>query len=310
MLGGGIAMTEIIELSPKRLMRGIKKLGKLMWQTWPGNIRVYGVPRGGIPVALALAIDGYEAVDKPEDAQIIVDDIIDSGATRRRFADQHFAALYSKIAEDLPDTVHAWESHPGRWIVFPWEKNEDHSAMDIPLRLLQFIGEDPQREGLRETPARFLKACREWFAGYGIEPKELLKAFEDGADNVNEMVLIKDIPLYSHCEHHLAPFFGVAHVAYIPNGKIIGLSKINRVVDAFARRLQVQERLTNQIADAIEEALKPLGVAVVLNCRHLCMESRGIRHAGATTTTSAVRGALYKPAARAEFFSLIGGRHG
>lgn len=180
------------------------------------------------------------------------------------------------------------------------------NVFEIPLALLQFIGEDPARQGLRETPERFLSAWREWSWGYHQDPKEILKTFEDGADKVDELVLVRDIPVYSHCEHHLAPFFGVAHVAYIPSGRIIGLSKIPRVVQVFARRLQVQERLTQQIAHAIKDALAPKGVGVVIECRHLCMESRGIRVPGATTITSCLLGVLKdEPAARAEFMGLV-----
>lgn len=172
--------------------------------------------------------------------------------------------------------------------------------------LKHIIGEDPRRGGLRDTPARVVKAWRHWAGGYKEDPVALLKCFEDGAEKCDEMVLVKSIPVYSHCEHHLAPFFGTAHVAYIPNGKIVGLSKISRLVDVFARRLQVQERLTNQVADAMQEHLAPKGVAVVIECRHLCMESRGIQRQGSSTTTSAMRGAFRdNAAARAEFMGLI-----
>ena len=172
--------------------------------------------------------------------------------------------------------------------------------------LKHIIGEDPARGGLRDTPGRVVKAWRHWAGGYKLDPAALLKCFEDGAEKCDEMVLVKNIPVYSHCEHHLAPFFGVAHVAYIPDGKIVGLSKISRLVDVFARRLQVQERLTNQIADAMEQHLAPKGIAVVIECRHLCMESRGIQRQGSSTTTSAMRGVFRdNAAARAEFMGLI-----
>ena len=130
--------------------------------------------------------------------------------------------------------------------------------------LLAYIGEDPDREGLLETPARFLKAWAEYTRGYREKPEEILKSFEDGAERVDEMVIVRDIPVYSLCEHHLAPFFGKAHVGYVPDKRILGLSKISRLVEIFGRRLQVQERLTNQIADALDENLQPLGVAVVI----------------------------------------------
>lgn len=179
----------------------------------------------------------------------------------------------------------------------------------LTRQLLHELGEDPERAGLDETPERVAHAWCDWAGGYGMNPADILKTFEDGAEGVNELVLVRDIPLYSHCEHHLAPFFGVAHIGYIPRRAIVGLSKLSRLVDIYAHRLQVQERLTNQIADAMVEHLDPVGVGVVIECRHLCMESRGIRRAGSATVTSAMRGALMdKPEARAEFFSLVQGR--
>jgi GTP cyclohydrolase I len=184
-----------------------------------------------------------------------------------------------------------------------------HTPEDIAAvrRLLAYIGEDPDREGLLETPVRFLKAWEEYTRGYRMNPEEILKSFEDGAQAVDEMVIVRDIPVYSLCEHHLAPFFGKAYVGYVPRKRILGLSKISRLVEIFGRRLQVQERLTNQIADALDTHLKPLGVAVVIECRHMCMESRGVRHTGTATVTSALRGSIKANAdTRREFLSLIG----
>jgi GTP cyclohydrolase I len=179
--------------------------------------------------------------------------------------------------------------------------------LEIVRKLLAFIGEDPDREGLLETPARFLKAWEEYTRGYRERPEDILKSFEDGAQSVDEMVIVRDIPVYSLCEHHLAPFFGKAYVGYVPDQRILGLSKISRLVEIFARRLQVQERLTNQIADALDTHLQPLGVAVVIECRHMCMESRGVRHTGTATVTSALRGSIKTNAdTRREFLSLIG----
>lgn len=159
-----------------------------------------------------------------------------------------------------------------------------------PEALLHYIGEKPSREGLLETPERWLRAWSFWTKGYNEDPKEIMKVFEDGGEEHDQMVLVKNIPVYSHCEHHLAAIFGVAHVGYIPDGKICGLSKLNRVVDCFARRLQVQERLTDQIAGAISDTLDPRGVAVRLECRHMCMESRGVCQQGHSTITTALRG--------------------
>ena len=172
-------------------------------------------------------------------------------------------------------------------------------------RLLSSLGEDPDRPGLHETPARVTKAWKHWTSGYGQDPVELLKAFEDGAEEYNELIVVRGIPVYSHCEHHLAPFFGKATIGYVPSGKIVGLSKLTRLVDCFAKRLQVQERMTIQIANALMDVLEPKAVGVVVRCRHLCMESRGIRTPGEETITSAMLGELQPNLAlRTEFLAL------
>ena len=172
-------------------------------------------------------------------------------------------------------------------------------------RFLISLGEDPDRSGLRETPARLTRAWKHWTSGYTQDPAGLLKTFEDGAEQYNELIVVRNIPIYSHCEHHLAPFFGKATVGYMPNGKIVGLSKLTRLVDCFAKRLQVQERLTIQVANALMEILEPKAVGVVIRCRHLCMESRGIRTPGEETVTSAMLGELQPNLAmRTEFLAL------
>jgi GTP cyclohydrolase IA len=170
--------------------------------------------------------------------------------------------------------------------------------------LITEIGEDPTREGLIKTPERMAKAIQFLTHGYDLDPAEILKSAMFKED-YKQMVLVKDIEVYSLCEHHMLPFFGKAYVAYIPNGYITGLSKIPRVVDAFARRLQVQERMTYQIRDCIEQTLKPLGVAVVIECTHLCMQMRGIQKQNSVTTTSAFTGEFLKETTRSEFISLI-----
>ena len=171
--------------------------------------------------------------------------------------------------------------------------------------VLKKIGENPEREGLLKTPERVAKAMQFLTHGYDLNPAEILKSamFKD---DYSQMVIVKDIEIYSLCEHHLLPFFGKAHIAYIPNGHIVGLSKIPRVADAFARRLQVQERLTTEILNCIQETLNPLGVAVVIECKHLCMSMRGIQKQNSVTTTSAFTGAFENDKTRAEFIRLIG----
>ena len=175
--------------------------------------------------------------------------------------------------------------------------------------ILFAIGEDPDREGLKETPARVARSYSEIFAGMRQRPEDVLTTtFEIGHE---ELILVRDIEVYSTCEHHLVPFHGVAHVGYIPgrDGRVTGLSKLARLVDVYARRPQVQERLTSQIADALIEHLKPLGVLVVIECEHLCMSMRGVRRPGSRTITSAVRGQLRDPATRAEAMGLVLGGH-
>lgn len=299
-------MTSKIILSEADVAIAANKLAaKLAWDK--RRHVLYGVPRGGCHAAVQLMLAWGEFARPeltydPTKATLFIDDLIDSGATRERYANLYggvpFHALYNK-QED--------ESVKGQWLIFPWEINgtEDTSAHDIVTRLFQFIGEDPDRGGLKETPARFLKAWKEWASGYALDPKDVLKTFEDGANGYDELVIVHNIPVISKCEHHLADIVGHAHVGYIPDGKIVGLSKLARVVDLFSRRLQVQERLVVQIADCINEHLKPKGVGVVIRASHACMSSRGVKIHGSTTTTSAVRGALFnKPEARKEFFDL------
>lgn len=189
------------------------------------------------------------------------------------------------------------------------EKDRQSIRLEVIHDLIQdVIEQDPNREGLQETPARVVKAWKHWCSGYDVDIAKLLKVFEDGAENYDEMVLVKDIPIYSKCEHHLADIFGTATIAYIPNGRVVGLSKLSRVADAFARRLQVQERLTTQIADALNEHLHPKAVGVIVKARHMCMESRGICQQGHHTVTSALRGVFKTdPTARAEFLRLAQG---
>jgi GTP cyclohydrolase I len=185
------------------------------------------------------------------------------------------------------------------------KKSEEPFTEQDWRRLLISLGEDPDRLGLVETPSRVAKAWKHWTSGYTEDPAELLKVFEDGAEGYDELVIIRGIPVYSHCEHHLAPFFGKATIGYVPDGKVVGLSKLTRLVDCFAKRLQGQERLTVQIANALMTHLKPKAVGVIINCRHLCMESRGIRTQGEETITSTMLGDLSSNLAlRTEFLAL------
>ena len=184
------------------------------------------------------------------------------------------------------------------------DKNNEEFENAVKSMMIH-VGEDPEREGLRETPLRVKKAYEFIYGGYKEDPKEILTKALFTSTN-DEMVLLKDIEFYSTCEHHLLPIIGRVHVAYIPDGKVVGLSKIPRVVNVFARRMQIQEQLTEQIADAIMDTIAPKGVAVVIQARHMCMEMRGVEKINSTTTTSALRGLFKKDErTRSEFFSLI-----
>lgn len=267
-------------------------------------LRAYPVPRGGVPVAYALqSLVPMLLMETPAEADVFIDDLIDSGSTCERYCDEHPGIPFFALLDKRTD-----EQFKGQWIVFPWEVTDDGadaSGNDIIVRLLQLVGENADREGLIETPARVVKAWRHWCSGYGKDPAKLLKVFEDGGETYDQMVIVKDIPIYSHCEHHLAAIIGTASIAYIPNGKIVGLSKLSRLADMFARRLQVQERLTDQIADALFKNLEPKGVGVLIKARHLCMESRGICQQGHHTVTTALRGVIKdEPETRAEFLRL------
>lgn len=263
-------------------------------------LKGYAVPRGGIPAAYSVQrVFFFDLVDNPKEADFFIDDIIDSGKTRDFFQNKFnkpFVALVDKTAED---------SELG-WIVFPWEGNSIGSIKDVVIRILQYIGEDVSRGGLTETPDRVVRAWEHWFSGYKQKPEDVLKTFEDGAQDYDEMIVVREIPFYSHCEHHIAPFFGTATIAYIPDKKIVGLSKLSRLLDIYAKRLQVQERLTTQIVDALTKHLKPRGAGCIIKARHLCMESRGIEKQGHQTVTSALSGVFKtKPEARAEFMGLL-----
>lgn len=188
---------------------------------------------------------------------------------------------------------------------FNYDDKTTEKISSVYKNILSDIGENPEREGLLKTPERVAKALQFLTQGYDINPEEILKSalFHE---EYSEMVIVKDIEVYSMCEHHMLPFFGKAHIAYIPNGTIVGLSKIPRVVDAFSRRLQVQERLTIEIRDCIQETLKPKGVAVVLECQHMCMQMRGVQKQNSVTTSSAFTGLfLSNDSTRKEFINLV-----
>lgn len=199
------------------------------------------------------------------------------------------------LDDDFPDIYKSIENYPA---------NRTSELAEQTRRTLSLIGEDPEREGLLKTPQRVAKAVQFLTQGYHQDPRAILEGalFEE---DYSEMIVVKDIEVYSMCEHHMLPFFGKAHVAYIPSGKIVGLSKLPRIVDVFARRLQVQERLTLQIRDTLDEVLHPAGVGVVIEAVHMCMAMRGVQKQHSATTTSAMSGQFLNPATRSEFMRLI-----
>ena len=186
-------------------------------------------------------------------------------------------------------------------------KVSEDQALGAVKTLIKWAGDNPEREGLKETPKRVIKSYKDFFSGYNSDPREILSKKFKEVEGYDEIIILKNIRLESHCEHHMVPFVGKAHVAYIPDGRVLGLSKIARVVDAYAKRLQVQEKLTAQIADAIQEALQPQGVAVILKCKHFCMCYRGVKKPESWTTTSKLHGLFMdNPATRMELFTLLG----
>ena len=190
----------------------------------------------------------------------------------------------------------------------PPRRPSQAEAEEAVRTLIAWAGDDPSREGLLDTPRRVTEAFEEYFSGYGLDPAEVLARQFDETGGYDDLVMLRDIRVESHCEHHLAPFLGVAHVAYLPNGRIVGISKIARVVEIFAKRLQTQETMTAQIADAIEQALRPRGVAVLIEAEHQCMSTRGVRQPGVKTITTRFTGALDSDASyRDRFLQMVHG---
>lgn len=273
---------------------------------------IYGIPRGGTHVAVSMVCSSnglLKITDSPYgDCTLIVDDIVTTGKTIEPFCKNGHTvlSLLSKMNSDPKKcfTIDRWRKDT--WIVFPWERDKKDDGEALVTRMLEYIGEDPNREGLIETPKRVVKAWGEWFSGYGKEPVDVVKVFK--GDTSDEMIILRDIEFTSWCEHHMAQFTGRAHVAYIPDGCIIGASKLARIVDLYAKRLQIQERLCNQVTAALEELLKPRGAACLIEAKHSCISSRGVGKQQSVFTTSSLTG-IFKtnPATRSEFLHLVKG---
>lgn len=272
--------------------------------------KIFGIPSGGIAVAVAmgeilnlelLSVEELKAIENKNEV-LIVDDLVDSGLTLAKYPGFDNAVLYKKPHSPQPNFY--LKDIPAEWVYFPHEK-EGSGVEDHIVRIIEHIGENPLRDGLKDTPSRVVKSYNDMFSGYKKELSEFNTCFQ--TDGYDEMVILKDIEFYSTCEHHLIPFYGKAHIAYIPNEKIIGISKLARIVDMFSKRLQNQERITSQIAEAITELLDPKGVAVILEGKHLCMMARGVNKQNSVMKTSKMTGVFLDNSnlARNELLNLI-----
>lgn len=255
----------------------------------------FGIPRGGVYVSLMLDEYDIHPVKKPHLADVFVDDIVHTEKTKTHWQEKYpgkpFYSLYT--------------AEQGQWLVFPWEQMQDETGpTENVRRIITYIGDDFDREGLKETPDRVVKSWNTLYGGYNVDPKSVLKVFEE--DSSDEMVVLKNIEFYSTCEHHMLPFFGKAHIAYIPDKKVVGISKLARVLETFARRLQIQERLCQQVTALLDCELKPKGSACILEAQHFCMTSRGVQKQNSIMTTSSLSGVFKTdPRARAELFEVI-----
>ncbi len=274
---------------------------------------VYGIPRGGVPLAMALAsslnlrlVSEYPVEGLAPEEVLVVDDIADSGNTLDKLGHPGLTATIHAHRHSIVMPTYSarvW-AMAGQWIDYWWEPQSEVDISATVLRQLEYIGEDPNREGLLDTPARCVKSWNALYGGYKERPEDVMRTFVEGA--CDEMVVLKDIEIYSTCEHHMLPFYGKAHIAYIPDGKVIGVSKLARLLDIYARRLQIQERIGQQVTDALMTHLKPRGAACVIEAQHLCMRARGVQKQGSMMITSSLTGVFREDAAtRAEFMGLL-----
>jgi len=246
---------------------------------------LYGVPRGGVPLAVRLSsLTGKPLLEYPIEGCLVVDDIIDSGKTREKFKEYDFVSLHCK---SIGDSLH----HVEDWVKYPWETEQERNGEDIVLRMLEFIGENPNRTGLKDTPKRVVKMWGEVFRGYDKEQFPNVTIFPNGEDGIyyHDMIIDQGY-FYSACEHHAIPFFGEFYFGYVPGDYIVGASKISRVVDYYSARLQVAERLVHDIAGYFDGNLKPKGLILIMKGRHLCKEMRGVKKYNSPFEVIAVRG--------------------
>lgn len=266
--------------------------------------KVYAIPKNGWIVALLAGVNMMDLCFKPEEASCIVDDLIDSGKTMQKYAKlgKPMYCLYRKPHSPNIEGLEVYGTVE-RWITFPWEEGEKKEIQDHVTRIIEAIGENPAREGLEKTPDRVARAYKTLFSGYTDTCE--MTVFENESE-IDQIIGLSDIEFYSTCEHHMLPFFGKAHIYYIPDQKICGISKLARILDVFSKRLQNQERIAKQTADALESLLKPKALAVIIEAEHFCMKARGVSKQNAVMRTSDLRGAFRDNAmARQELFNLI-----
>ena len=258
--------------------------------------RVWGIPRGGAIVAAMARNNGAILVENPTDADVALDDIIDSGATAEKTLEKYgleTIALIDKHKEGITD-----------WVHFAWEEPPEQDIEESVRRIIEYISDNPKRDGLIDTPSRVVKSWSTLFEGYTEDASTHLVWFED---NTDEMIISRDIQFYSTCEHHMLPFFGTVSIGYIPNGKVIGISKLSRIVNIYARRFQIQERMTRQIGELIEPHVE--GVAVNVKGQHLCMMARGVNQQATDMVTNYLTGVFRSSAeTRAEFLGALNGK--
>ena len=259
------------------------------------RLLIWGVPRGGEHIAKILLDEGLAIVSKElnDDVDVIVDDIVDSGKTQDYYEGTNATNGYF------------WAPYKseGVWHIFPWEEAQKSEAERLITRIIQHIGDDPERPGLKETPQRVVKSWEELFSGYKGAAVDYLKLFKSTS---RDLIICKDIEFYSMCEHHMLPFFGKIHIGYIPDGYVIGLSKLARIADHFSRTLKTQENLTDNVATFLEYNITDnKGVGVIIEAKHLCMCGRGVNKQHSTMTTSAMLGSFRSAELRQEFLHLI-----
>lgn len=274
---------------------------------------IHGVPRGGVPLAIALSqklgipLTNLAIHPYPGENVLVCDDIYDSGATRKKYPENDFVCLHGKRVPEFAWFTYCANYIQDEWVVYPWEINEVPGE-DIVTRLLEFIGEDPNRPGLVETPARVIRMYKEFFQGYDPGRRPKMTKVKNGDDGVFYDEMLQDEGyFFSFCEHHIAPFWGQFYAGYIPDQWILGASKIDRIVDYHAGKLQIAERLVADIVDDLEQELQPKGIILVMRARHLCKEMRGIKKWNAPYEVRAVRGyfAENRNNCKMEFLSRI-----